>query len=61
MLAITAPSYTDPSGYELTEVPSPTLSSPDDVLVQVYAASVNPVDVKLVSGVFKVALPETYV
>lgn len=58
MLALTAPRYTDPSSYELNEVPKPTITDPTDVIIQVHAASINPVDVKLAAGVFKIALPE---
>lgn len=61
MLAITAPRYTDPSGYELTEIPRPTASGHNDVVFRVHAASINPIDVKLVAGVLKAGLSQMWV
>lgn len=61
MLCITTPAYSDPSRYELATVPRPAVSRPDDVLIQVRAASVNPVDLKLASGVLKMAVKDEYV
>lgn len=60
MLAVTATKYTDPSNYELSEVLPPTVADPHDVVFQIKAASINPVDVKLVSGVFKMVLKQEY-
>ena len=59
MLSVTAPTYTDPSRYELSTVPRPTITEKTDVIIQVHAASVNPVDVKKADGVFKMAVKET--
>jgi NADPH:quinone reductase-like Zn-dependent oxidoreductase len=56
MLSVTAPGYTDPSGYELSTVPRPTVTDKTDVVIRVHAASVNPVDVKKADGVFKLAV-----
>lgn len=61
MLAITAPTYVDPSGYQLSTLPRPIVSEPTDVLFRVYAASINPVDVKKAAGVFKLAVKERFV
>ena len=58
MLSVTAPTYTDPSRYELSTVLRPTVTDKTDVVIRVHAASVNPVDVKKASGVFKMALKE---
>ncbi|KAF2166826.1 hypothetical protein M409DRAFT_66389 [Zasmidium cellare ATCC 36951] len=55
MLAITSPTYSDPSGYELSEIPLPKITEPDEVIIRVHAASINPVDVKIASGAFKQA------
>jgi NADPH:quinone reductase-like Zn-dependent oxidoreductase len=60
MLAVTAPTFTDPSGYELTNVERPTVTEKSDVVIQVHAASINPVDVKKAAGVFKMALQEEF-
>jgi NADPH:quinone reductase-like Zn-dependent oxidoreductase len=59
MLAVTAPTYTDPSRYELSTVSKPKVMEPTDVLIKVHAASINPVDVKKADGVFKQAVKET--
>lgn len=58
MLAVTAPSYVDPSGYQLSTLPRPVISDQTDVLVRVHAASINPVDVKKAAGVLKLAIKE---
>ncbi|KAF4946483.1 hypothetical protein FGADI_11121 [Fusarium gaditjirri] len=60
MLSITAPAYTSPSGYELSTVPTPTITEDSDVLIRVHAASINPVDVKKAAGVFKMAIKEEF-
>jgi NADPH:quinone reductase-like Zn-dependent oxidoreductase len=59
MLSVTAPTYTDPSRYELSKLPRPTVANKTDVVIKVYAASINPVDVKKAAGVFKLAVKET--
>ncbi|TQW03288.1 alcohol dehydrogenase [Cordyceps javanica] len=61
MLSITAPKYTNPDGYELSELAKPAVSQPTDVLIKVHAASINPVDVKKADGVMKMAIKDTYV
>ncbi|KAF4448826.1 hypothetical protein F53441_7818 [Fusarium austroafricanum] len=60
MLSVTTPTYTNPSGYELTTQPRPTITGDLDVLIKVHAASINPVDVKKASGVFKMAIKEEF-
>ncbi|EXF85475.1 hypothetical protein CFIO01_08983 [Colletotrichum fioriniae PJ7] len=60
MLAITAPSFCDPSAYELSTIPQPVVRGPTDVVFRVHAASINPVDVKKAAGVFKLAVKETF-
>ena len=61
MLSINIPSYSDPSGYILSELPAPEITDSKDVLIKVHAASVNPVDLKKAEGVLKAALKDTYV
>lgn len=61
MLSITVPTYSPPSGYELTTIPRPTVSAPTDVVIEVHATSINPIDVKKASGALKMALAEQYV
>jgi NADPH:quinone reductase-like Zn-dependent oxidoreductase len=58
MQAIIAPSYCDPSKYDLAQIPRPAIADPNEVLIQVHAASVNPVDVKVASGLFKLAVKD---
>lgn len=58
MLAVTTAAYADPSGYELTSIPRPSISEDTDVLIRIHAASINPVDVKKAAGVFKSAVQE---
>lgn len=58
MLSIVAPSHTDPSGYQIIELPKPVVSEPTDVVIQVYGASVNPIDVKKAAGALKMALKD---
>jgi len=60
MLSVTAPAYTDPSRYELSKLPRPAVANKTDVVIKVYAASINPVDVKKAAGVFKLAVKETF-
>lgn len=61
MQAITIPKHSKPDAYELTSVPKPAITSPDEILIKVHAASINPVDVKKADGAFKMALTDTYV
>lgn len=58
MLCITTNTFSAPSGYELSTLPRPSISGPTDVLIEVHAASINPIDVKKASGVLKMALSE---
>lgn len=58
MTAITAPKFTEPSGYELKDVARPTIQNDNEIIIKVHASSVNPVDVKKANGVFKSFLPE---
>ncbi|KAL9593938.1 MAG: hypothetical protein Q9219_007304 [cf. Caloplaca sp. 3 TL-2023] len=45
--------YSKPSEYVIGSMPKPILSSPDEVLIKVHAASINPIDVKVASGMMK--------
>jgi NADPH:quinone reductase-like Zn-dependent oxidoreductase len=48
-----APKYCTPEGYEIAELPKPEIKDPHDILVKVYAASINPHDVKEAKGMMK--------
>lgn len=53
MTCITAPNFTDPSSYQISQLPRPAITAPTDVVIKVHAASINPIDVKLASGAFQ--------
>lgn len=61
MLAVTAPNWVEPSGYEQTKTARPEVSKPKHVLFKVYAASINPVDVKKANGAMKLIFKDKYV
>ncbi|KAF3915513.1 Zeta-crystallin [Orbilia brochopaga] len=45
--------YGRPSTYKLGEQPKPTVSNPDEVLIKVHAASLNPIDMRYAEGTMK--------
>lgn len=61
MLSINISKHTTPQNYELSELPAPTVQDPNDIVIKVHAASVNPIDVKKASGASKVVLKDSYV
>lgn len=61
MYSINISNYATPQNYELSELPAPTVEGPDDVVIKVYAASINPIDVKKASGASKAVLKDRYV
>ncbi|KAL4780417.1 chaperonin 10-like protein [Aspergillus varians] len=54
------PSHAKPSEYQLLDLPRPEITDPNDVIIKVRAASVNPVDLKKAEGVFKAALEDFF-
>lgn len=58
MRSVIATKYTDPSGYQIANMPRPTVTADTDVVIKVHAASINPIDVKKVSGFLKMAVKE---
>ncbi|KAK9367207.1 chaperonin 10-like protein [Lipomyces kononenkoae] len=58
--AVTFNNYTKPSGYVLADLPKPTIEGPDDVLIKVHAASINPADVKRAYGVLRIFDPDKF-
>ncbi|MEU2282715.1 NADP-dependent oxidoreductase [Streptomyces sp. NPDC013178] len=56
MKAIMVERYGDTAGVRAAEVPQPPVGA-DDVLVRIHAASVNPLDLKIRDGDFKLILP----
>ena len=61
MRAMALAAYGKPATYDLATLPTPTISKPDDVLIKVHAASINPVDVKMASGLGKMMVTDTYI
>ncbi|CRG90853.1 hypothetical protein PISL3812_07899 [Talaromyces islandicus] len=60
MLSVGISSHGKPSEYQLLELPRPAITDPTDVLINVHAASVNPVDLKKAEGAFKIALEDSF-
>jgi NADPH:quinone reductase-like Zn-dependent oxidoreductase len=55
-LAITA--YGKPSTYGIATVPSPKITQPDEVLIKVHAASINPIDITLAGGALRMVIKD---
>ena len=53
MRSLSVAKYSSPDKYEVADLPAPGITSPDQVQIKVHAASINPVDVKLASGLAK--------
>ena len=60
MRALTLSKYCKPNDYNLATLPTPSISQPDQLLIKVRAASVNPIDVKLAAGLGKYMEKATY-
>ncbi|WP_371583245.1 NADP-dependent oxidoreductase [Streptomyces sp. NBC_01314] len=56
MRAFLVERYGDRAGLRAGEAPDPEVGA-DDVLIQIYAASINPLDLKTLDGAFKAILP----
>ncbi|MFA7267632.1 MAG: NADP-dependent oxidoreductase, partial [Candidatus Nanopelagicales bacterium] len=56
MRAVAATQYGGPETYSVSEVPDPT-TGPDRIVVKVEAASINPVDYKILAGALDGAFP----
>lgn len=61
MLSVTIPSHSDPSAYQLSTLAKPIINNSTDVIINVYAASINPIDVKKAGGALKLALSDEYI
>jgi len=59
MKAYTIQRYSKEDPLQLTDVPEPVVKE-HEVLIEVHAASINPLDAKLKSGEFKLMLPYTF-
>jgi hypothetical protein len=56
MRSLCVHSYRAPSQFEISSIPTPKISSPNHVIVKVAAAGINPADIELARGEFKLAL-----
>ncbi|KAH6676613.1 putative alcohol dehydrogenase [Halenospora varia] len=56
MRALAAKTYGLPTKYEILDLPTPQITKPNQVLIKVHAASVNPVDVAIANGEFNIAV-----
>jgi NADPH:quinone reductase-like Zn-dependent oxidoreductase len=61
MLCVAISDYAEPSAYEMHKLTIPPLVEPTDVQIKVHAASINPIDLKKASGVFKSAFSDQHV
>lgn len=46
--------------YDICTLPTPIISKPDEILIKVHAASINPIDVKTAGGMTKLLKTEKY-
>ncbi|KAJ5629582.1 hypothetical protein N7528_003239 [Penicillium herquei] len=60
MLSLNIPSYAKPSDYQLSELPKPEIEAPNEVIVKVHAASINPIDVKRAGGGLKIVVGDSF-
>lgn len=58
MLSLNIAKYSPPSEYQVTELPRPVIEDPNDVIIKVHAASINPIDVKKADGIMKMGLKD---
>ncbi|EPS28751.1 hypothetical protein PDE_03697 [Penicillium oxalicum 114-2] len=60
MLSVHISDYGTPEKYDVGELAEPTVESPQDVVIKVHAASINPIDVKKASGASKIVLKDSF-
>ena len=61
MRSLAVGKYTSPSGYEVLDLPTPSIQNPDDVLIQVYASTILTGDTVYASGKGRLIFPIKYV
>jgi NADPH:quinone reductase-like Zn-dependent oxidoreductase len=59
MRALVLSAYGKPSTYRVGHVPVPQIAQPDEVLIKVHAAGVNPIDINFANGMVKIASKDT--
>jgi len=57
MRSLAIEKYCKPDEYKILDLPIPKISAPDELLIKVHAASINPIDVKVADGQAKLAFP----
>jgi NADPH:quinone reductase-like Zn-dependent oxidoreductase len=57
MRAFGARAYSSPDRWETLTTPKPSITSPNDVLIQVHAADLSLVDAKMTSGAARFVVP----
>uniref|UniRef100_A0A8H7KBS4 Enoyl reductase (ER) domain-containing protein n=1 Tax=Bionectria ochroleuca TaxID=29856 RepID=A0A8H7KBS4_BIOOC len=57
MRSLATQKFGKPENYEILDLPQPEITRPDEILIKVHASSINPVDVKLATGMGKNLLP----
>jgi NADPH:quinone reductase-like Zn-dependent oxidoreductase len=55
MRALVLSTYGKPSTYFISDVPTPQIKQPDEVLIKVHAAGVNRIDIDFADGMVKMA------
>jgi len=59
MRSLAIEKYCKPEAYDVMELLVPEIKAPDELLIKVHAASINPIDVKAASGALKAFMPNT--
>lgn len=54
MRSLVAPKFCTPSGYEVYDMPLPTIKKPNDVLIRVYAGAIQAGDTQRANGVTRI-------
>ncbi|KAG4074371.1 hypothetical protein HA402_008780 [Bradysia odoriphaga] len=60
MKSLSIEKYCKPEEFQILDFPVPKISGPNDVLIKVNAASINPIDMKIASGMAKMIWPQTF-
>lgn len=57
MRSLAVRQYSKPSGYEVLQLPIPTISRPGDILIRVHAASIQTGDTQIAAGMSRIFAP----
>ncbi len=57
MRSLATEEFGTPEGYELLDLPEPKVLSPNEIIIKVHAASINPADVMVANGAGKGLVP----